>query len=176
MPFTFSLRTGPLRAGLAATALALSLTALTVPTVWAEEALTPAATARNIETATAFYSLINGGDAAAWREIFADDWTATPPMPAAPDEIAGYESVIAAFRAGVPDLKVTAVEVIANEDVVAVRSTVSGTNTAPLFGQPATNAQISFTAMDIHRIVDGKIAETWHVEDFLTMQSQLAGN
>lgn len=127
------------------------------------------------ETARGFYTLINGGDAAAWREGLSADWSAIPPMSADGNDLAGYETTIAAFRAGFPDLKVEQVEVIQNADVVAVRSLVTGTNTADLFGNPATGQSISITAMDIHRIEDGRIVETWHVEDFPTMGTQLAG-
>ena len=155
-------------------ALVLSAAAVISQSAMAEEPLTPAKAEANIAIAQSFYSLINGGDVAAWRQTLAEGWTATPPMPSQTNEVGGYEAVIEAFRAGVPDLKVEQVEIIANDDVVAVRSRVTGTNTAPLFGQPATGQSIAFTAMDIHRIKDGKIVETWHVEDFLSMQRQLA--
>ncbi len=143
---------------------------------WAESTFTPEVAAANTAVATKFYSLINGGDPVVWRQGFADGWTAHPPLSAEGSTVEGYEVVIGAFRAGFPELKVENIEVIANEDVVAVRSLVTGTNTAPLFGQPPTGKKVSFTAMDIHRIQDGRIVETWHVEDFLTMAAQLKGN
>jgi predicted ester cyclase len=141
----------------------------------AAEPISPEKAAQNMEVARSFYSLINGGDAEKWKSAFAPNWKAYPPLPSAPDQIAGYQQVIGAFRAGVPDLVVKQVEVIANDDVVAVRSKVTGKNSQKLFGQPASNRIMAFTAMDIHRIVDGKIVETWHVEDFLSMNKQLSG-
>lgn len=158
----------------AALAAALAFGALAgVPAI--AEPLTPEKAAEQAGVAKRFYSLINGGDAAQWRTVFADGWKATPPLPSKPNEVGGYEAVIGGFRAGFPDLKVEQLEIIANEDVVAVRSRVTGTNTAQLFGQPATNKAVAFTAMDIHRVKDGRIVETWHVEDYTTMQRQLAG-
>jgi predicted ester cyclase len=142
---------------------------------FAAEPISQEKAAQNMEVARSFYSLINGGDAEKWKASFAPNWKAHPPLPSAPDEIAGYQQVIGAFRAGVPDLVVKQVEVIANDNVVAVRSRVTGKNTRKLFGQPASNRKMEFTAMDIHRIVDGKIVETWHVEDFLSMNKQLSG-
>jgi predicted ester cyclase len=141
----------------------------------AAEPISPEKAAQNMEVARSFYSLINGGDAEKWKSAFAPNWKAHPPLPSAPDQIAGYQQVIGAFRAGVPDLVVKQIEVIANDDVVAVRSRVTGKNSQKLFGQPASNHKMEFTAMDIHRIVDGKIVETWHVEDFLSMNKQLSG-
>ncbi len=127
------------------------------------------------EVSRSFYDLINGGDVAAWRENLAEGWTAVPALSADDNHVAGYEGTIAAFRAGFPDLNVEQVEVIQNADVVAVRSIVTGTNTAELFGRPATGKPISITAMDIHRIENGQIVETWHVEDFTEMERQLSG-
>jgi predicted ester cyclase len=40
-------------------------------------------------------------------------------------------------------------------------------------GLPATGKKVLFTAMDIHRIDNGRIAETWHAEDFTKMVAQL---
>jgi predicted ester cyclase len=142
---------------------------------FAAEPISQEKAAQNMEVARSFYSLINGGDAEKWKALFAADWKAHPPMPSKPDQVTGYQQVIGAFRAGVPDLVVMQVEVIANDDVVAVRSRVTGKNTQKLFGQLASNRKMEFTAMDIHRIVDGKIIETWHVEDFLSMNKQLSG-
>lgn len=147
-----------------------------VPAAWAEGTFTAETAAANIDVAKRFYGLLNGGDATEWRTALAEGWTAWPPLAAEGPALNGYENVIGAFRAGFPDLKGEQVEVIANEDLVAVRTLVTGTNTAPFFGQEPTGEKISFTAMDIHRIENGKIVETWHVEDFITMQRQLAGN
>lgn len=154
---------------------ALAVTSV-VPAAWAESAFTAETAAANIEVAKRFYSLLNGGDATEWRSTFADGWTAWPPLAEEGRALDGYENVIGAFRAGFPDLKGEQVELIANENLVAVRTLVTGTNTATFFGQDPTGEKISFTAMDIHRIENGKIVETWHVEDFITMQGQLAGN
>lgn len=141
----------------------------------AAEPISQEKAAQNAAVARSFYSLINGGNVEQWKAIFAPNWKAHPPMPSAPDQVTGYQQVVGAFRAGVPNLVVKQIEVITNDDVVAVRSKVVGNNTQKLFGQAATNRKMEFTAMDIHRIVDGKIVETWHVEDFLSMNKQLSG-
>jgi steroid delta-isomerase-like uncharacterized protein len=128
----------------------------------------------NIALVQRFYDYINNRTDDSWHRIFSNDWTAIPPLPEAPDQVAGYKQVIDQFRAGAPDLAVENVELIANDDVVAVRSRVTGTNAGQLFGQPATGKPFTFTAMDVHQIVDGKIVNTWHVEDFAGMMAQLS--
>lgn len=69
---------------------------------------------------------------------------------------------------------VESIELIANEDVIAVRSRVGGTNTGTLFGNPPTGKTFAFTAMDTHRLSNGKIVQTWHVEDFAGLMAQLS--
>ncbi len=128
----------------------------------------------NIEFIKRFYDYLNARAGDDWADIFATDWSAVPPLPEAPDQVAGYRMVIDQFRAGAPDLSVENIEMIANDDVVAVRSRVSGTNTGELFGQPASGKSFSFTAMDIHRVAEGKITATWHVENFAGMMEQLS--
>jgi predicted ester cyclase len=128
----------------------------------------------NVALVQRFYDYLNGRAGEDWSSIFAESWTGVPPLPEAPDQIAGYRLVIDQFRAGAPDLKVENIEIIANDDVVAVRSHVSGTHSGELFGQPASDKPFAFTAMDIHRVADGKIVATWHVEDFAGMMEQLA--
>ena len=128
----------------------------------------------NIALVQRFYDYLNARAGNDWASIFAEGWSAVPPLPEAPDQVAGYRMVIDQFRAGAPDLKVENLEIIANDDVVAVRSRVSGSNTGELFGQPATGKPFAFTAMDVHRVADGKIVGTWHVEDFAGMTGQLS--
>ena len=128
----------------------------------------------NIALVRRFYDYLNARANDDWDSIFAADWSAVPPLPQEPDQVAGYRMVIDQFRKGAPDLSVETIEIIANEDVVAVRSRVSGTNTSELFGQPATGKPFTFIAMDVHRVAHGKIIGTWHVEDFAGMMAQLS--
>ena len=135
---------------------------------------TPAEFQQATDLVRHFYDYLNATAGPEWAARLAPNWTALPPLPATPDQATGYRAAADQLRAGVPDLRVENVEVIANADVVAVRSRVSGTHTGPLFGQAPTDKSFVFTAMDIHRISDGKIAQTWHVEDFAGMLAQLA--
>ena len=41
------------------------------------------------------------------------------------------------------------------------------------FGIPATGATITFNAFDLHRIEDGLIVQTWHLEDFASIEQQI---
>ncbi len=127
----------------------------------------------NVEVVRQFYDAINARAEPDWDRIFSPDWAAMPVMAESPDQVAAYRAVIGDFRSGAPDLAVDETEIIANGEVVAVRSRVSGTHTGALFGRAATGRRFEFSAMDIHRVVDGHITESWHVEDFARLMTQL---
>jgi predicted ester cyclase len=92
-----------------------------------------------------------------------------------PPNAEGLRALNASFRAGFPDLKASIDEVFANGDWVAARLTWSGTNTAELSGQPATNRFVQATEIEIVRIEDGRIVELRQVADLGSLMSQLAG-
>jgi predicted ester cyclase len=58
-------------------------------------------------------------------------------------------------------------------DLVVARVTVTGTQTGPMFGMPATGKKFSNTATDIFRFRDGKVVERWGNNDGIAMLSQL---
>ena len=64
-------------------------------------------------------------------------------------------------------------EIFSAGDRVVVRWTGSGTHTGELNGIPATGKSVRVDAISIHRVADGKIAETWEVWDTLGFLQQL---
>jgi steroid delta-isomerase-like uncharacterized protein len=62
---------------------------------------------------------------------------------------------------------------IAEGDTVARWETFRGTHEGELLGLPATHKPFTMTAIDVLRIVDGKIVEVWHQEDLLGLMQQL---
>jgi len=53
----------------------------------------------------------------------------------------------------------------------------TGTPTGPFFGvDPPTGRSFDIMAMDVHHVVDGKIKETWHVEEWASAVQQLTGS
>lgn len=121
----------------------------------------------------AFYEPFNTGDVAVYERVLAPDWADHPLAPGQRPGRAGFAPVIVAFRSAFPDLQVVNEEILVDGDRVAVRSTMRGTQTGPLFGIPATGRPIEAMAIDIHRIEGGQIVETWHVEDWLSVFGQL---
>jgi predicted ester cyclase len=73
-----------------------------------------------------------------------------------------------------PDLTATAEEVIAEEHYrAAVRVTLTGTHRGPLLGIPPTERRVSLVLHEFHQLVDGRIAVTRHMEDWLGLFVQI---
>jgi predicted ester cyclase len=56
---------------------------------------------------------------------------------------------------------------------VVVRGEVTGTPAGELFGVPHTGRSFSIMAVDIQTIRDGKIAKTYHMENWLSALNRL---
>lgn len=99
------------------------------------------------------------------------DHSGPPGFPASGPE--SFRQLVTAIRAAFPDLRATIEDQIAEGDKVVVRGTMRGTHRGDLFGIPATGKSFEITAIDILRIVDGKVVEHWGNEDDLGMMQQL---
>jgi steroid delta-isomerase-like uncharacterized protein len=64
-------------------------------------------------------------------------------------------------------------EIFSAGERVVVRWTGTGTHNGELNGIPATGKPIRVDAISIHRVSDGKIAETWEVWDTLSLLQQI---
>jgi len=73
-----------------------------------------------------------------------------------------------------PDWHETIEDIIAEGDKVWVRVTYKGTNTGEWLGlAPTGNKITAMGAVDIYRIVSGKLAEYWNVTDPMDFNKQL---
>ncbi len=83
------------------------------------------------------------------------------------------EQFLAPFNKAFPDLRRNIVDMVAEGDKVAVSINVTGTYKGEFQGIPATSKQVSFTAMDILTIIDGKITEEWATADMMGLMQQI---
>ena len=81
--------------------------------------------------------------------------------------------VIGNFANSIPDMKFELKEVLVAGDRVIVRGEVTGTPAGELFGVPHTGKSFKMMAIDIQTIKDGKIAKTYHMENWLSALGQL---
>jgi len=88
----------------------------------------------------------------------------------------GVEAVIEheqTIYEGFPDMRYTPEDVIAEDDLVAARWIVTGTNEGEFEGIELTGKEVEFSAFGMFRIEGGEIAEVWLTYDQLGMLQQL---
>lgn len=95
-------------------------------------------------------------------------------------EFRTVEETIAAIdglRANVvPDLNWRIDDVISTENFIVVRGEGSGTPAQSFLGVPPSGKEFSIMSIDIHKVVDGVVIATWHVENWAAAMQQLASN
>lgn len=81
--------------------------------------------------------------------------------------------IAAAFRAGFPDLRFSAEDMIAEGDEVIQRLVFTGTHRGEFMNMPPTGRQITVTVVEVFRLADGQIVEQWVEADNLGALQQL---
>lgn len=122
-----------------------------------------------------YYAVFNADSSVTPEElgnVLAPEWTNTGSAGAALD-IAAFSGLLGALREGVPDLAWTVQEAIVAGDRVVVRGEGTGTPVAPLFGTPPTGRPFRIMSIDIHTVSDGRIASSYHLEDWAGVGAQL---
>jgi ketosteroid isomerase-like protein len=127
---------------------------------------------------TPWYSLFNiatrGDVKAVHEEVLTADYESCSGY--LPGECWGRDTsikVVSNFANSIPDLKFDIKEVLLAGDRVVVRGEVTGTPAGELFGAPHTGKSFRIMAIDIQTIRDGKIARTYHMENWLSGLGQL---
>lgn len=120
-----------------------------------------------------FYEAFNTGNTALLDKALAYDWLDHPTAPGQGPGLAGFKPVVVYFRTAFPDLHATVEDVVIQGDKVVVRTIIRGTQQGEFLSVPATGRPVTFMAIDIHRIANNRIVETWHVEELLSVVQQL---
>jgi predicted ester cyclase len=107
-------------------------------------------------------------------EVFADDYvrhdlrpTAGLPGPA------GQKKIADDFHAAFPDLEFMIDLIVGEGDLVVGRWTASGTHLGSWGMLEPTGMSATFSAVNIFRFEDGKVAEIWNHRDDLGLMEQL---
>jgi predicted ester cyclase len=69
------------------------------------------------------------------------------------------------FRQGFPDVVSTVEDLIDESDKVVARWRARATHQGTYVSIPPTGKEVEFTDISVYRIVGGKIAESWTIED-----------
>jgi ketosteroid isomerase-like protein len=130
------------------------------------------------EVIAPWYSLFNiktRGDVRAIQEaVLTEDYESCAGY--LPGECWGREisiKVVLNFANPIPDMTFDIKEVLVAGDRVVVRGEVAGTPASELFGVPHTGRSFRIMAVDIQTVRDGRIAKTYHMENWLSAINQL---
>lgn len=118
--------------------------------------------------------LYDVGDVTKVDEVFSPDFIDhTPSNPEEPG-IDGMRALVENVRAGFTDIVHRVLFYHELPDgTVFVHWEMTATHTGEFLGIPATGKPVALKGMDIFRIVDGKVAELYHVEENLKLVQQL---
>jgi predicted ester cyclase len=129
-------------------------------------------------TREGFERMFNRGELA-----YVDEATAAGAVdhqePEGTDFAAHLKEVIATLRSAFPDLRFELHEVIAEGDIVACRSTMTGTHQAPLRIGPLAGLAVSGTRVEVAHMhffrydEAGLVTDLWHVWNTLSLARQL---
>ena len=145
--------------------LVIGLLIVAVETARADEAA-------NRKLAERYFEMLGTGRIAVADEILAADVQFTNP-PTTVTNRDDFKKVVEGLRGGFPDVRFDTAEIIVEGDTVAVRWTMTGTNTGPFAGQPPTGKKIRVTGMDFFHIAGGRIRQVWVNMDLFGMLQQL---
>ena len=120
-----------------------------------------------------FEELFNQGNLERADELVAGNYVNHNPAPGETPGVEGLKQFVTTLRTAFPDIQFTLDDQIAEGDRVTTRFTATGTHQAEFAGIPATGKSIRITAINIHRVAEGKIQEGWLNWDALGMMQQL---
>lgn len=120
-----------------------------------------------------FADLVNTRNLDAAMALFSPDFLDRTPQAGLPSGIEGVRLFYSMLFAAFPDGTTTSQDIIAEGDKVAHRMSGEGTHRGVYLGVPPTGRHVTWSAIDIWRIVDGKLAEHWMEADRLGVMQQL---
>ena len=84
-----------------------------------------------------------------------------------------YKQQVVRLTKAFPDLHFEIHDMLAEGELVAFRSTMTGTHHGPFQGRPPTGKQVSVAHMHFVRLINGKASDLWHVWDTTGLMRQL---
>jgi steroid delta-isomerase-like uncharacterized protein len=125
-------------------------------------------------TTRRLYDLINVGDFEGFGQLLADDFVEHEDLPVQAAGLEAPKRLFTMFRAGFPDMRWTAEDVLPSGDKVVARVRVTGTHQGEFMGIPPTGKSIDVQLIDIIRFGDDGLGhEHWGVFDQMKMMQQL---
>lgn len=121
-----------------------------------------------------FNEVLNQGNFDRLNEIVAPEVVMHEPMLLEP--VSGVEALknyVAALRAGFPNIRYNVERETADQEMGAIRWTMSGTHQGDFFGTPPTGKSVNLQGVNIFRLREGQIVEIWVNENALGLLEQI---
>src|ERR687898_1115248 len=92
-------------------------------------------------------------------DVLAPGYVAHAPGLPGPLDLEGWSQFTATFVEAFPDLRLTVEDIFSEGNMVAARVAFRGTHSGEFQGIPPTGKEVSFTAIEVNRVRDGKVEE-----------------
>ena len=129
--------------------------------------------ASNIEVIKKWYSLLDKQDFDSWSSLFTDDSRGFMGSSKKPSSYKDAIPFIKKFYVAFPDYSHKIENIFASRNYVVAQLLCTGTHKNTFAEIPATNNKIEYKEIFIFKMKNGKIQETYGIEDNLTMMKQL---
>jgi predicted ester cyclase len=136
------------------------------------------ATMTPLEAYRRFYSLLVSGDYGRLGDVVDVDGY-TENCVGLTGWTTGLETALRNFQQGLAaaltDMTTTEEDVVESADMLVIRSRIEATHTGELLGQAPTGRRVSYDAVDMYRIRDGRIVWRYLLCDWHGVLGQLTG-
>ena len=130
---------------------------------------------QNLSSVKRIYAeFINQGNEAVFDELVDANIIENEELPGFEPNFEGIKQFFRMFRSAFPDLHFQVDELIAADDKIVAQVTITGTHQGTFMNMPSTGNKISYKAIDIFRLINGKVVEHWGIGDNAKMMEQLA--
>lgn len=101
------------------------------------------------------------------KELLTETFTNHTAPPNAPKDATVMIQFIAGFHKGFTNISVQIDEVLAEDDKVSLRKTITATHSGEFMGKKATGKKVEMSVIEIDILKEGKITDHWSRNDFM---------
>jgi len=113
------------------------------------------------------------GDFDLFDEIFSEDFLDHTTQPGFGNDKGSVRNLYGALRTAFPDFHPEIHWMTSDGEKVTTFKTYHGTHLGPIFGVEPTGKKVSFIAVDVLKVKDGKITDHWGLANLLSLMKQL---
>ena len=124
------------------------------------------------EVTRLYFEIFNAHDRDRFHEIVADDYVNHTRMGTL-EGLEAFSAMISQFIEAVPDVHWSLLDERRDGDRIIYHYQVTGTHRGELMGVPGTGRELLFTGMEMNRVENGKLAETWNYVDLISVLGQI---